>query len=66
MTDVASRTLDLADIQDLIEIVDRRVLELRQRGPVHGLQELEALRARLFQLRASVLPNTNPEPWRHR
>jgi hypothetical protein len=52
----------LTDIRDLIEIVDRRLIQMRREGTPDAIGELEDIRVRLLALQASVAPNTDPDP----
>ena len=60
MTDAADRRQLLTDVRDLIEIVDRRIVQLRQSGPPDVLERMKDIRAHMVRLQESVAPETRP------
>ena len=60
MTDPVYRRQLLTDLRDLLEIVDRRLVHLRERGTPEALRLMEDIRAQMAQLLESVTPETEP------
>jgi hypothetical protein len=52
----------LADVRDLIEIVDRRLVQLRRNGTPEAIRQMEDIRERMVELQLSVAPQPGADP----